>query len=694
MDYIITKDELTSLADAIRRFDGTSGTLSYPNGFESAFDAALPWDFEGQDYDIVGGEGKIAEDKETKKKKIVIDFCSEIEMGKYAGNYSNLTYVSFPFAESVGVYSDGGAKTFRQCSVLTSISAPRLKQIPQLFMEGTKIISQIDLPECLSIEYSAFKDIPNLQKVSLPKCTWIGGAAFTSCILSEFYAPEVISLGSVSSSATLLQGVAVIIGMGSNSSPILEELAFPKCEHTNRGPIIQSQIVKKLTLGVSLWEFNIRTSNCYIQELNLPNCLTIDSSYSGYNLINTFLQKINAPQLTSIPALFASHAQGLATIFAPKCSIINESAFINCYNLQSIDFTECLEIKSSAFTNCRMLSSVKIDSCNTIQEAAFQGCSSNLGMMIINVSNCKYVGSSAFYQCSNLKEIKLYSNLEDNTNLVNLNDQAFAACQELIDVGTINTTTIPSKCFLNCKKLETINIPKCTVIKSSAFQVCQTLSNIYLPQCSSIGNNAFIGCAALTSISLPSCSYLGGQAFCNCPSLSSISLPVLSNTTIYRYCFESTALQQIDPILSKIKIIDYGAFHACPNIQSVHANEVETISGLAFGNCTSLSDFNFPSCTIVGEYAFSGCTSLNNITLDASISQINTGAFAGCTALNNLIILNSTAVPALGDKNVFSGTALSGTGSGYIYVPSNLLSNYKKATNWAVYSSHIKAIGT
>ena len=62
MDYIITKDELTSLADAIRRFDGTSGTLSYPNGFESAFDATLPWDFEGQDYDIVGGEGKIAED--------------------------------------------------------------------------------------------------------------------------------------------------------------------------------------------------------------------------------------------------------------------------------------------------------------------------------------------------------------------------------------------------------------------------------------------------------------------------------------------------------------------------------------------------------------------------------------------------------------------------------------------------------
>jgi hypothetical protein len=43
----------------------------------------------------------------------------------------------------------------------------------------------------------------------------------------------------------------------------------------------------------------------------------------------------------------------------------------------------------------------------------------------------------------------------------------------------------------------------------------------------------------------------------------------------------------------------------------------------------------------------------------------------------------------LGNVNVFSSSAIA-NGTGFVYVPDNLVEKYKTATNWSTYASQIK----
>jgi hypothetical protein len=52
-------------------------------------------------------------------------------------------------------------------------------------------------------------------------------------------------------------------------------------------------------------------------------------------------------------------------------------------------------------------------------------------------------------------------------------------------------------------------------------------------------------------------------------------------------------------------------------------------------------------------------------------------------------ITQKDKVCALGN-NAFTGTPLVGDGTGYIYVPDDLVDAYKSATNWSALASHIK----
>jgi hypothetical protein len=56
-----------------------------------------------------------------------------------------------------------------------------------------------------------------------------------------------------------------------------------------------------------------------------------------------------------------------------------------------------------------------------------------------------------------------------------------------------------------------------------------------------------------------------------------------------------------------------------------------------------------------------------------------------------LIIRNSTTLATLGSTNAFSNTPIA-SGTGYIYVPDDLVDRYKQATNWSTYASQIKGI--
>ncbi len=52
---------------------------------------------------------------------------------------------------------------------------------------------------------------------------------------------------------------------------------------------------------------------------------------------------------------------------------------------------------------------------------------------------------------------------------------------------------------------------------------------------------------------------------------------------------------------------------------------------------------------------------------------------------------NITAVPTLSNSNAFANTPIA-QGTGYIYVPDNLVASFKTATNWSTYASQIKGV--
>ena len=52
---------------------------------------------------------------------------------------------------------------------------------------------------------------------------------------------------------------------------------------------------------------------------------------------------------------------------------------------------------------------------------------------------------------------------------------------------------------------------------------------------------------------------------------------------------------------------------------------------------------------------------------------------------------NITAVPKLRNINAFKNTPIE-KGTGYIYVPDNLVDSFKIAENWSTYADQIKSI--
>lgn len=145
-------------------------------------------------------------------------------------------------------------------------------------------------------------------------------------------------------------------------------------------------------------------------------------------------------------------------------------------------------------------------------------------------------------------------------------------------------------------------------------------------------------------------------------------------------------------------------------IQNIVNDKAVLLGANIFASNPSLRTASFPNVTLVRPYAFQDCTNLylldlpsvkefamrslmntkKLVTLDLKVCTILPTAWAISSGLTTLILRSETMCTLAGSDS-FNGTPIA-SGTGFIYVPDNLVDSYKAATNWATHANQIKPL--
>ena len=139
-----------------------------------------------------------------------------------------------------------------------------------------------------------------------------------------------------------------------------------------------------------------------------------------------------------------------------------------------------------------------------------------------------------------------------------------------------------------------------------------------------------------------------------------------------------------------ITSIGSSAFNSCYSLTSVTIpNSITSIGSSVFIYCYSLTSVTIPNgVTSIGDTAFSYCNSLTSVTIPNSITSIGGYTFNICYSIAFYDFSNHTSVPTLANTSAFSGIPA----DCQIRVPAALVDEWKAATNWSTYASHIVGV--
>lgn len=192
----------------------------------------------------------------------------------------------------------------------------------------------------------------------------------------------------------------------------------------------------------------------------------------------------------------------------------------------------------------------------------------------------------------------------------------------------------------------------------------RTISGAYSnDRITTVGVCAFLACLALTAIDLPNVTQVKRNAFESCTHLQTINLPKV--TEFDRDVFVNSGIQQADFPL--VTTIGNSCFHTAKNLTSANLPLVTSLPIDSF-RLSSIQTADF-----------------------AAVTNINRTAFTDCTSLETLII-RTPSVCVISDISVALRGSKIASGTGYIYVPDNLVESYKAATNWVALANQIKPI--
>jgi hypothetical protein len=195
------------------------------------------------------------------------------------------------------------------------------------------------------------------------------------------------------------------------------------------------------------------------------------------------------------------------------------------------------------------------------------------------------------------------------------------------------------------------------------------------------------------------------------------SKPEIIGPKMYPGMFAGSSIKTYEVPEIFTEIPRYAFTGSAINNIKLHDN-ITAIGDEAFYNCESLINIELPKNLLsIGMSAFGGYSAIlpmfyRHFVIPKSVTSIGTFAFTGfgygsidllCAApipaycfwlnvfMDTLILRNETGVCTLVSTSALESTRIA-SGSGYIYVPSALIEEYKTATNWSTFAAQFRAL--
>ncbi len=456
-----------------------------------------------------------------------------------------------------------------------------------------------------------------------------------------------------------------------------------------------SIVVPEGVTKIDSWVFH----NKQMEKIYLPDSL-IEIGLEAFSYCSNLKEITIPPNVKEIGLQAFNNCTSLTDIIIPKSvQSIGYNIFYGCSKLENITIESNCNINANMFLETKWLENQKEEPYIIMNDTLLIGKTTGdiiipLGVKRIGegafshtkITSVSFpttllnVGSSAFYSCTSLKEVKFANGLTE------IEPNAFTFCNKLTTITLPKTVeVIGDGAFNNCTSLQKINIPEgVTSLPSSVFSGCIKLESINFPKTlQTIGDEALKGTlwlnnakkknpmvivnnilvdgssckgnviipdgityitkrafsgSSITSVTIPEgVKSINDYTFAYCKKLKTVNLPSTIISIKYAAFSGCSALNNIS-LPKNLETIEEYAFNSCSSLMSITFNaKLESIGEQAFSECIKLTSLSFPaSLKTIGNRAFSGCTELLTVKMNEGITQIESRAFYNCTKLKNI----------------------------------------------------------
>lgn len=585
-----------------------------------------------------------------------------------------------------------------------------LTKIGNKAFRGCSNLKKIDFPESLTtIMYNAFENCKSLSSIKIPSnVTIIAGYAFKNCQNLKTFS------------------------LSDNEKILLEFQCLSDCQLLERVRLN----AKKIELGD---EFLSGTNITAIEIPSIVEEISDSPALSSAFCIPWEGSKIQefvfeSPSYLKTVGRHAFAGSLITSMVLPETvTELYGGIFRNCIALFDWEIPSHIKklTRGSVFVGSSIIEpKISKDAhLEYIGDDAFYGIS---GLTEVDISEATYMGEYVFYNCADLKKVKL------PVNLTKLPGYTFYGCPLLETVDLPETVTeIGYRAFSGCNSLPSVNTSNVKTIGKEAFEDCGLLTSVDCSSANTIGGRAFANCSSLESVKLLKSGdlFIGGCSFYGCRNLQTITIPAgvtslaggedilyhetgaisrdnhgwsftgadaeilieenSSLTTLYNGAFSgASSLTEITlPNVEKImtdnrsgKKVDI--FKGCQNLKRVCFPKLKIVSCSAFGQCPSLECIEMPLLEEITDieliYNYDLASSFKKIILPETVKKVYWGTFDPFLDSNN----HHTTTPRF-DEVICWATVppLSGTRYGYeidcvLRVPAESVEAYKAADGW------------